>query len=213
MLSAMKAAAQFDGTYSLSEIAAPVAIPEGTLFRWRWQGRLLTAYDFLVDQDLSRRIMTAAAFGRELSGALPDARFDLEDCTRLRVVGSLGLAGFDRQKLLNCLAWPWALPTEVSGDGHSPRYPRVMPQTLAIISTRENPAGIVRHVFDSQAEAFAACKGFAFSVVVDIGSIRQQMRRELATVELERERKAEQYAREAVAKKRAREFQAEEQPV
>ncbi len=111
-----------DGTYSLAEIAPVVGVPESTLFRYRWQGKLLTTYDFTVDEELKNSIMTCAIMGRELSGALPDARFDLEDCVRLRVVGSLGQAGWDRRKLLDALPWPWALPVERSGDGHSPRY-------------------------------------------------------------------------------------------
>ena len=134
-----------DGTYSLIEVAPVVGVPESTLFRYRWQGKLLTAFDF-SDEELKGRIMTAAIVGRELSVVLPDARFDLEDCTRLRVVGSLGDAGWDRQKLLDVLAWPYALPVERGGDLHSPRYPQVMPTTLAISSTRQQPGELLfRH--------------------------------------------------------------------
>ncbi len=104
----MRVAANVDGTYSLSEIAGPVDVAESTLFRYRWQGRLLTAYDF-SDEELKNRIMTCAIFGRELSGALPDARFDLEDCTRLRVIGSLGASRMGPPKAARCvLPWPWA---------------------------------------------------------------------------------------------------------
>ncbi len=215
----MRVAAQYDGTYSLIEVAPVVGVPESTLFRYRWQGRLLTAYDFTVDEELRRRIQTAAAFGRDLSVVLPDGRFDLEDCTRLAVIGSLGQAGWDRRKLLDVLAWPWALPVEKSGDGHSPRYPAVMPSTLAIIATRQQPASLSRTVFDSRAEAERACRGFAFSFLVDLDAIRHQMRHALAAVELERERRVEQYTRDAAAKKareharKCGEVETEEQPV
>jgi hypothetical protein len=214
MLLSMRVAAQMDGTYSLIEIAPVVGVPESTLFRYRWQGRLLTAYDFMVDQELRRRIETCAIFGRELSVVLPDAKFDLEDCTRLRVIGSLGQAGWDRAKLLDVLAWPWALPTETSGDGHSPRYAKVMPTTLAIYATRHNPKSLARDVFNSRAEAERACRGFAFSFIVDIDAIRHSMRVALADVERERERKAEQIARDAAKKNRnLRYLETEEQLV
>ena len=205
-----------DGTYSLIEVAPVVGVPESTLFRYRWQGKLLTTYDFTVDEKLKNSIMTCAIMGRDLSVVLPDARFDLEDCTRLAVVGSLGQAGWDRTKLLTCLNWPWALPVETSGDGHSPRYPQVMPSTLVIKASRDYPAGLSRDLYDSRREAEMACRGTAFSMIVDLDAIRHQMRAALAAVELEREREAEESARYAAAKKAravAVDQETEEQPV
>ena len=56
-------------------------------------------------------------------------------------------------------------------------------------------------MFDSRREAEMACRGTAFSMIVDLDAIRHSMRVALADLERERERKAEQYAREAAAKK------------
>ena len=56
----MRVAGNMDGTYSLIEVAPVVGVPESTLFRYRWQGKLFTTYDFTVDEELKKRIMTFA---------------------------------------------------------------------------------------------------------------------------------------------------------
>ncbi len=77
----------------------------------------------------------------------------------------------------------------------------MMPTTLAIISTRQQPGSLRRELFDSRREAEMFCRATAFSMIVDLDAIRHQMRVALADLERERERRAEQYAREAAAKK------------
>jgi hypothetical protein len=177
-----------DGTYSLAEIASIVRIPEPTLFRWRWQGRLLTAHDFLVDADVAFRIASATLLNDELRGAMPPARFDLEDIVRLRIVGFLGDLGWDRQRLLSALAGPYALPVETGGDGHTARDPVSLPEALVLGAQNETALG--REAFETLGEAHAAAGRLALAVVINLDVFRREMRAQLAAVDLDRERRA-----------------------
>jgi hypothetical protein len=185
----VKVIPEADGTYSLAEIAPIVRIPEGTLFRWRWQAQLLTAYDYLVDPDMAFRLARATLEGEELHGPMPPARFNVEDAVRLRIIGHLGEAGWDRARLLEALARPFALPTETGGDLHSPAEESQMPSTLLIWAAA--PDRLAREAFATReaADQFSRTK-LPLAIAVNLDVFRREVRQELAKVDLARERKA-----------------------
>jgi hypothetical protein len=175
-----------DGTYSLAEIAPLVGIAPGTLFRWRWSGRLLTTFDYLVDPDMAFRIAQAELLKQELSGEMPVARFNVEDCARLRIIGVLGDAGWDRARLLEALGIPRALPVETRDDGHTAASG--MPRCQVIYA--ESPTRISCESFDTREEAEAFARQLAMAVLLDVDVFREGVRRDLAEIDRRREQKA-----------------------
>ena len=166
-------------------------IAEGTLYRWRWQGTLLTAFDYLCDPDLRRRIELADERGEEyVSGAMPEARFDLEDVTRLSVLGYLRESvRWDAERLIRVLRKPYIEPFQTQSDGHTARDQRVMPRFLLIYP--EGGDRLNRVVVDAWKQVGRVLAEHPESAhVVDLRYYREIAQQELALVELERERRA-----------------------
>jgi hypothetical protein len=180
--------ADADGTYSLAEIAPVVKIPEGTLFRWRWQALLTTTYDEMVDPDTAFRLAAADSLKEPVRGPMPLARFNVEDCARLRIIGDLGEAGWDRAQLLIALARPYALPGETKGDGHTPVDERQMPEAGVLYKTRKGHLWF--QAFDIRDEADAFARKLGYAVVINLDYYRDTVRQELAQVDLNRQKKA-----------------------
>ncbi|MGA7239048.1 MAG: hypothetical protein WBY44_25415 [Bryobacteraceae bacterium] len=188
----MRAATEFDdcnGTYTLIEIAPIVKVPESTLFRWRWQGRLLTTWDFTVDHDMAYRIAQAEILKCELRGPMPVARFNLEDVTRLRVIGYLRELGWDASRTLAALARPYEPDYDTAGDNHTPRDPDNLPQGLVLCAP--DAATLQARAFLTLEEAHLWSAAYVpASTILNLHSFRETMRDELAKLDLERERKA-----------------------
>jgi hypothetical protein len=182
----MKVKHEYDGTYSLSEIAGVVEIPEGSLFRHRWRAELFTTYDFLKDPDMAFRIATSK--GAAVRGPMPVARFSLEDAARLLIVGHLGNHwGMDRSALLKMFGKPFALPTETRGDGHTPATEQNVPHFMAIY---DNGESLAFRLFDTEAEAEAFKRRKASAMLLSLDAFRDVACNGLAEVDLARERKA-----------------------
>ncbi|MGA7235467.1 MAG: hypothetical protein WBY44_07295 [Bryobacteraceae bacterium] len=182
--------AEFDGTYSLAEIAALVKIPLGTLARWRWRGELLTIVDYMLDPTIRKRIDEADARGEEfVRGAVPEARCDLEDVVRLMVLGFLRGQGWDSTQLLRVLRKPYIEPYNTQGDGHTARDQRVMPRFL-VIYHEVGKGRMNRVVLDTWEQLGRVLSEQLSAQVLDLRYFREAAQQLLAKVELEREAKA-----------------------
>jgi hypothetical protein len=169
-----------DETFSLEEIGDVTGIPLSTLYRWRWTGRLLTIYDFEVDPDLMQRIVAhlqAGNVAEPLRGAMPSARFFLEDAVRMLVIGHLGALGWDRTKLFDALALPYAIHIE---RGKEPRYLAIYP----------NGTKLDRVAVATERELQQVLSMKPLGVRVDLGAYRAQMLESLARIVELRDRKA-----------------------
>ena len=176
-------AAGSDDTYSLEEIAEVfAAFLPGRMYRWRWTGRLLTIHDFEVDPDMMQRLVAhlradPANSARPLPGAMPVTRFFLEDATRMLVVGHLGACGWDRVRLLDALAAPYAIFID---RGQEPRYLLLYP----------DGAKLDRVAVATEEELQQVLAAKPLAVVIDLDCYRAQMLKSLAHVIEIRDQKA-----------------------
>jgi hypothetical protein len=179
-----------DDTYTIEEIALVTGISVSTMYRWRWTGRLLTRYDFEIDPDLMKRLVVQlrnpANAGKPLPGAMPAIRFFLEDATRMLVIGHLGAMGWDRTKLFEVLAWPYAIYIE---RGREPRCLAIFPNgtkldRLVFSSEQELvPPGETETIQDVLARK-------PWVVRIDLDSYREQMLKSLAAITEVRDKRA-----------------------
>src|SRR5215831_1353302 len=172
-----------DDTFSLEEIAEVTGIPASTVYRWRWTGRLLTRYDYEVDPDLMERIVAHLRSGNAaepLRGAMPSPRFFLEDAVRMLVIGHLGQLGWDRTKLFDVLALPYAIHIE---PGREPRFLALFPNGTKLDRVVVNTEHELQHVL--------AVKPLA--VMIDLACYRAQMLKSLAHIIEIRDQKAARF--------------------
>ena len=182
-----------DDTYSLEEIAEVTGIPSSTMYRWRWTGALTTAYDHQIDPTMMKRI---AAHRRKpenarepLPGAMPVSRFFLEDAVRMLVIGHLGSLGWDRTKLFDALAAPYAVFIE---RGREPRFLVLYPDGAKMDRVAVNA--------EQELQQVLAMKPLA--VVIDLESYRAQMLKSLAYIIEIRDVKAARFESRARAQAR-----------
>lgn len=170
-----------DDTFTLAEVAQVTGLPESTLYRWRWQGYLLTRYDYEIDPEMMQRIVAhlradPANATKPLPGALPSAKFLLEDCVRMLVIGHLGALGWDRMKLFDVLAAPYAIHIE---HGREPYRLVIFP----------NGMKLDRVAVATEAELHQVLAMKPLAVVIDLDSYRKQILESLARIIEIRERK------------------------
>jgi hypothetical protein len=174
-----------DALFSVEEISDVTDIPVSTIYRWRWTGQLLTIYDFEVDPVLMKRIVAhlkdPAKAAEPLPGAMPGARFFLEDAVRMLVIGHLGKLGWDRTKLFDALARPYAIFIE---RGKEPRYLAIFPTGTKLDRVAVNT--------ERELEQVLAAKPFCVSV--DLECYREQMRKSLAQIVELRDQRAARIA-------------------
>ena len=173
----------------MPEISQVTGLPESTLYRWRWQGLLLTRYDYEIDPDLMQRIVrhlraNPANAGAPLRGAMPPARFFLEDATRMLVISHLGAMGFDRTRLFDLLSAPYAIHIE---RGKEPRYLAIFPNRGKLDRVAVNT--------EQELQQVVAVKPLA--VVIDLDCYRAQMLKSLAQIIEARDQKAARFERRA----------------
>ena len=168
-------------------------------------GELETDFDSLVAAT-RQRINEADARGEEfVRGAVPLARFDLEDVVRLSILGSLRKAGWDSEKLLRVLRKPYIKPYRTQGDGHTARDQRVMPGYLIVYAEVEHdrmnrvPADSWEDVgrFLAAYRDHAAEQGWMETPCIHVADLRYGRavaQQKLAQVELAREKRAAQLA-------------------
>jgi hypothetical protein len=168
-----------DGTYSLEEIAPEVHIPEGSMFRWRWQRWLFTHFDHEQNPDLAYEFAT----GYRVVHVLPPARFNREDIVRMMVLGHLGAYGWDRKKLLVALAHPYC-PWST---------PEALPEYLAIHPWKE---GTLRATpLDDECARERFLDDVPSTYIVDLKLFRAKATQAIADIEQARVEKAARYAK------------------
>lgn len=175
------------------------------MFRWRWQGKLLTTPDYMVDPAMRERIDKADAKGEEfVRGVLPEARFNLEDVTRFLVLGFLRRLGWDGETLIRVLRKPYIEPFATQSDGHTARDQRVMPPFLVIFPELERDRWN-RLPLDRWDQVQAVLAQYAAAIFVPLYAFREEAQHRLADVERERERRAALLAEAQLRRAKARE--------
>jgi hypothetical protein len=171
-----------DDTYSLEEIAEVTGIPPSTAYRWRSTGQLLTIYDFQVDPDMMKRIVAhlradPANATKPLPGAMPVTRFFLEDAVRMLLIGHLGSLGWDRTRLFDALAVPYAIHID---RGREPRFLVLYP----------DGAKLDRVAVNAEQELHRVLAVKPLATVIDLDAYRAHMLKSLAAIIEVRDRKA-----------------------